>query len=60
MKVEEQKKKKKVIEMRACEIDRVVLHIDQLYRFTVDPTCIHCLAYIYNKGAYSDESIKST
>jgi hypothetical protein len=38
--------KQNVIEMYVCEINRLVLHTDQLYRFSVDPTCEACKAYV--------------
>jgi hypothetical protein len=32
----------KITEMRLCEASRVVLHPDQLYRFTIAPGCQLC------------------
>lgn len=34
-----------VTDMRVCEIHRLTLHENQLYRFTADPNCADCLAY---------------
>jgi hypothetical protein len=33
-------------EMYLCEVDHLILHPDQLYRFSVHPDCIGCASYV--------------
>jgi hypothetical protein len=45
-----------VTHMRMCEIDRLILHENQLYKFSADPNCALCQQYL-GKKAKVDEGL---
>lgn len=43
-------------EMYLCEVDHLILHPGQLYRFFVHPACIGCMSYVSGPPAPAGEA----